>query len=53
MPSHLKNHLDEIVYLKSIKSLLSWDQEVLMPHQGVDFRAEQIALIEKILKQKV
>jgi carboxypeptidase Taq len=24
-----------------------------MPHQGVDFRAEQIALIEKILQQKI
>jgi Zn-dependent M32 family carboxypeptidase len=37
MPHSLEAHLNQIVYLKSIKSLLSWDQETLMPLESSPF----------------
>lgn len=53
MSHSLKTHLDEIVYLKSIKSLLSWDQETQMPSQGAAFRAEECALVESLIQDRI
>lgn len=53
MSHSLKTHLDEIVYLKSIKSLLSWDQETQMPMEGASFRADQCALIECLIQERI
>ncbi|MBM3195806.1 MAG: carboxypeptidase M32 [Chlamydiae bacterium] len=53
MSHSLKTHLNEITYLKSIKSLLSWDQETLMPKSATPFRAEQSALIESLIQDRI
>ncbi|MFZ4773205.1 MAG: carboxypeptidase M32 [Chlamydiia bacterium] len=53
MPHTLKNHLNEIVYLKSISSLLSWDQETLMPAEGAPFRADQSAFVQGLVQEKI
>lgn len=53
MSHSIKTHLDEIVYLKSIKSLLSWDQETIMPESAAPFRGEQTALIESLIQDRI
>jgi carboxypeptidase Taq len=53
MPHSLEAHLNQIVYLKSIKSLLSWDQETLMPLESSPFRSEQSALIESLIQDRI
>jgi carboxypeptidase Taq len=53
MSHSLKAHLDQIIYLNSTKNLLSWDQETLMPEIATSFRAEQSALIESLLQDKI
>lgn len=43
----------EIHVLESIERLLDWDQEVMMPPRGTDFRAEQLARIAALAHQKL
>ena len=52
MSHTLKANLDEIVYLKSIAALLSWDQETQMPAEGAPFRADQSAFIQGMVQEK-
>ena len=42
----------EITALKNIEALLSWDQEVYMPPGGAGDRAEQLAVLNRIIHQK-
>ncbi|MHA2610646.1 MAG: carboxypeptidase M32 [bacterium JZ-2024 1] len=49
----LRKHFYEVSVLSTIGSLLGWDQRVMMPPGGVKHRAEQIALVEKLIHQKL
>ncbi len=52
-PLHaLIQSLQEIGKLKGIASLLGWDQETYMPEEGIFFRAEQRALLSKLIHKK-
>ena len=42
---HLKEKIRESAHLNSAMALLSWDQEVMMPPGGTNFRAETIATL--------
>lgn len=42
---HLKVKIREAAHLNSALALLSWDQEVMMPPGGTNFRAETIATL--------
>lgn len=44
--------LREVKTLSHVSALLSWDQEVMMPPQGADTRAEQLALLSRIAHDK-
>lgn len=43
----------EIQLLSHTGALLGWDQEVLMPEKAVEERSEQIALLEKLVHERV
>ena len=43
----LLSRLKDIELIGQIGSLLSWDQEVLMPPKAAELRAEQIAWISR------
>lgn len=51
--TQLREHLTEITRLKYIKSLLDWDQQVCMPNGSVKGRSEQLAIIERIVHEKL
>ncbi len=44
----LKAHLTRPIDLRSVSSVLSWDQEVYMPEGGMDARAEQMATVNSM-----
>lgn len=46
------NHSKEIKTLESISSILTWDQETMMPHQGAEHRGNQRALLAGIIHNK-
>jgi carboxypeptidase Taq len=48
----LRQRLAEVFDLGKTMSLLSWDQQVLMPRRGAQVRAEQMATVGKIAHQK-
>lgn len=50
-PRFLKT-IKEIETLNSIGSLLNWDQEVMMPPKGADFRAEQSSLVARLAHER-
>lgn len=43
-----KEHLQKISHINSTLALLSWDQEVYMPKNGVDVRAHQFSTLSEI-----
>ncbi|MDR2210524.1 MAG: carboxypeptidase M32, partial [Spirochaetaceae bacterium] len=43
----------ECRYLEKTSGLLQWDQETQLPPEGVEERAEQIALLQSIWHQKL
>ena len=49
----LLNRLREIDLIGQIGSLLSWDQEVLMPKKAAPLRAEQLAWISKTSHERL
>lgn len=49
----LKNHFSEIMTLKYIYNVLDYDQQVLMPKGSVRGRAEQIALMQGLIHDKI
>ncbi len=53
MSHSLKTHLKEIIYLKSLSSLLHWDQETQMPAHASLFRSEQSAFVEGLFQEKI
>ncbi len=48
----IKSLLLELKKIESISSLLSWDQETLMPENGGDIRAKEIAYLSSLAHQK-
>lgn len=48
----LKERIEEISHLVSISSLLSWDQEVMMPRKAIDLRAKSSAYLAGIIHKK-
>jgi carboxypeptidase Taq len=48
----LRQRLAEVVDLGKTMSLLSWDQQVLMPKRGAGIRAEQLATVGRIAHLK-
>ena len=51
--SELLSHLREIDLANQIGSLLGWDQEVIMPKNGAESRAEHLAWISKTVHEKI
>ena len=51
--SDLLSHLREIDLANQIGSLLGWDQEVIMPKNGAESRAEHLAWISKTVHEKI
>jgi carboxypeptidase Taq len=51
MNSDLRARLVELAHLSGVAALLSWDQEVMMPHHAVDARSMQAAIISEQLHQ--
>ncbi len=43
----------EIQLLEHTSALLEWDQETYMPEQAIEERAEQIALIQGLMHEKI
>jgi carboxypeptidase Taq len=50
--TELCSQLREIANLKSVSSLLSWDQETYMPAKGAASRAEQYAMIAGLMHER-
>lgn len=48
----LKGRLREVATLGSVGSLLSWDQETMMPRDAASFRAEEVALIARLAHER-
>ena len=48
----LLTYLGDIYKLRTIQSLLSWDQETQLPDGAIDFRSEQMALLSTLQHQK-
>lgn len=46
-------HLREGAVLESVRSLLSWDQEVIMPPAGGDLRSDQLAALSSLAHEKL
>jgi carboxypeptidase Taq len=51
--SDLRNYFTEITRLKHISALLGWDHQVYMPKGAIQGRAEQMALIKRIIHNKL
>jgi carboxypeptidase Taq len=49
----LKKYDKEIKLLIHCRALLDWDQETYMPVKAIDERAEQIALLERLIHERV
>ena len=49
----LIKEIGEVEIMSQIGSLLSWDQEVMMPENGGALRAEQLAWITKAIHEKI
>lgn len=49
----LKERLLDIAHLSTAGAVLSWDQEVLMPPQGADARAEAAARLAAVVHEKM
>ncbi len=47
----VKSKLNKILNLRSISSLLEWDQEVYMPPKGAESRAVQLKTISELIHQ--
>ena len=43
----------ECIHLKNTLALLQWDQETYLPEKGVAERAEQLALMERLVHERV
>ena len=43
--NHVCEHVRETALLTSIESLLGWDERCLLPHDGSEYRAEQMTLL--------
>lgn len=50
--TELKTRLAEIHDLIKVSTILSWDQQVMMPPKGAAARAEQRATVERIVHEK-
>ena len=48
---HLKSHMATTIDLMHAAALLSWDQEVYMPPQGVEARSQQLATLSTLAHQ--
>jgi carboxypeptidase Taq len=49
----LESLFNELSLLDEIGSILSWDNNVIMPHGASDMRAEQMACLQKIAQEKL
>ncbi len=49
----LEGHIAPIIYLSDISSLLSWDQQVIMPPAGTPARANQRATISRVIYDRL
>jgi carboxypeptidase Taq len=47
------SRLEEAMQLSNIQELLSWDQNVYLPTGGAEWRGKQIALVSKLLHEKL
>lgn len=47
----IKKKLEKIITLRSILSLLHWDEEVYMPPKGAENRARQLRVISELIHQ--
>jgi len=50
---NLIKEIGEVEIMSQIGSLLSWDQEVMMPENGGALRAEQLAWVSKAIHEKI
>ncbi len=51
--NELDARLREIARLKSIGTLLGWDQETMMPPRAAEFRAEELALVATLAHDRI
>ena len=49
----LKTQLKKISTLSSIQSVLSWDQETMMPSHSLQHRSEQLAVISGLAHEQL
>lgn len=50
--SDFYTHLSTIHKLRSIEGILDWDQQVILPEKGGDFRSEQIACLATLIHRE-
>lgn len=48
----LLEHLRDAAVLDSVRSLLAWDQEAMMPPAGADLRSDQLAAMSSLAHEK-
>jgi carboxypeptidase Taq len=48
----LLEHLRDAAVLDSVRSLLAWDQETMMPPAGADLRSDQLAAMSSLAHEK-
>ena len=51
--AQLKARLADVVDLSGVVRLLMWDQQTMMPAAGVRHRADQLALVGRLLHEKI
>ena len=49
----LKERMTDVVDLSGVVRLLSWDQQTMMPAAGVHHRADQMALLQRLLHERI
>jgi carboxypeptidase Taq len=48
----LKKELQELAVLRSCTSVLGWDEQTYLPHQGAEHRAKQLALLSGMAHER-
>jgi carboxypeptidase Taq len=51
--AQLRERTAEVVHLLGIARLLSWDQQTMMPPAGVEHRADQLALLQRLAHERI
>ena len=49
----LREHLHQLADLQAICGLLYWDQETMMPPAGAYARADHVATLDRLLRERL